>query len=148
LGRAAERLLDWLKRMGRSKRTSVTYLSQSANDSGGGTLNSVWCGKCETDENAIASCKLLGIEVNDYKIKTLRNLIAGEFIYCDPAGKVARLGVDFWDSDVLDLFNTQARAKATNAAKAREKEKAARDEDENEEGLSDAMRNLTELLNS
>lgn len=147
-GRAAERLLDWLKRMGRSKRTSVTYLSQSANDSGGGTLNSVWCGKCETDENAIASCKLLGIEVNDYNIKTLRNLIAGEFIYRDPAGKVARMSVDFWDSDVLDLFNTQARAKATNAAKAREKEKAELDEDENEEGLSDAMRNLTELLNS
>lgn len=116
---AAERLLDWLKRMGRSKRTSVTYLSQSALDSGGGTLNSIWCGKCETEENARASCRLLQIEVNDYNVSVLTNLSAGEFVYRDPEGHVARVSVDFWDRDVLNMFNTQAAAKAKAEAEKR-----------------------------
>lgn len=122
---AAERLLDWLKRMGRSKRTSVTYLSQSANDSGGGTLNSIWCGKCETEENARASCRLLQIEVNDYNVSVLTNLSAGEFVYRDPEGHVARVSVDFWDRDVLKMFNTQAAAKAKAAAEERSRKDAS-----------------------
>lgn len=116
---AAERLLDWLKRMGRSRRTSVVYLSQSAQDSGGGTLNSIWCGKCETEDNARASCKLLQIEDNQYNIQVLMNLTAGEFIYRDPQKHVARVSVSFWDQDVLDIFNTQAADKARMAAKAK-----------------------------
>lgn len=125
--RAAERMLDWLKRMGRSKRTSISYLSQSAHDSGGGVLNSVWCGKCETEDNARASCDILQIEQNDYNIKTLMNLTKGEFLYRDSFSRVARVAVDFWDSDILDLFNTNAAEKARQAF---EKSKAEAGDDE------------------
>lgn len=120
--RAAERLIDWLKRMGRSKRTAVTYMSQSADDVAGGTLNSVWAGKCETEANARASCELLEIDKNDYNINTLMNLDKGEFVFRGPDGRVARVKVDFWDPGVLAIFNTGAREKAAKATRQRERE--------------------------
>lgn len=116
---SAERLLDWLKRMGRSRRTAVTYLSQSADDAGQGILNSIWAGKCETEHNARASCRLLQIEETDENVKTLTGLGKGQFIYRDHEGNVALVQVDFWDADVLALFNTQASAKAAKQAKQR-----------------------------
>lgn len=132
---AAERLLDWLKRMGRSRRTSVVYLSQSALDSGGGTLNSIWCGKCETEENARASCKLLQIEENEYNISVLTTLSAGEFIYRDPQKQVARVSISFWDQEVLDLFNTQAADKARARAENAERNSEAGDEESERESV-------------
>lgn len=109
---AAERLLDWLKRMGRSKRTSVVCLSQSALDAGNSMYNSIWAGKCESEESARASCKLLGIEDSSYNISVLTGLQKGEFLYRDPSQRVARVKIHFWDSDVLRMMNTQAAAKA------------------------------------
>ena len=109
--KSAERLQDWLRRMGRSKRTALTTLSQAAKDLDGGIMNALWVGKAETEESAVASCALLGIEDNDFNIQTILSLGKGEFLFRDHERRVARVKIDFWDEDVLALFNTKASDK-------------------------------------
>lgn len=110
--KSAERLKDWLARMGRSKRTTLTTLSQSAHDvDDGSIMNALWVGKAETEDEAVASCQLLGIADDEFNVQTVLNLGKGEFLFRDHERRVARVKIDFWDSDVLALFNTQAATK-------------------------------------
>lgn len=107
----AEALLDWLRRMGRSKRCMVRQMSQSATDFTKGSLSTVWCGYAQNDEEAEASCGLLGIEPSRGNIGLLKSLRAGQFLFKDVYGRVAQVQVDIWDDWLLDKFNTQAKDK-------------------------------------
>lgn len=104
----ATALVDWLRRMGRSKRCTVRQLSQSAADMEGSSLSSVWAGWVESAGEAEASCHLLGLEVNDQNIQTFMNLSKGEFMFRDGYGRIQRVMVDFWDDDLLDMLKTEA----------------------------------------
>ncbi|BDZ52437.1 hypothetical protein GCM10025867_46780 (plasmid) [Frondihabitans sucicola] len=108
----AEALVNWLRRMGRSKRAQVRQLSQAAVDFDTNSLSAVWAGKCQTKDSAIASCTMLEIEPNEVNIGTLMRLGAGEFLFRDQKGRIARVFVDIWDKWLLDRFNTQPDAKA------------------------------------
>jgi hypothetical protein len=108
----AEALLDWLRRMGRSKRCMVRQMSQSALDFSKGSLSTVWAGYAQNDEEAEASCSLLGIEASPSNIQMLKSLRAGQFLFRDVYGRVAQVQVDIWDDWLLSKFNTQAVAKA------------------------------------
>jgi hypothetical protein len=114
--RRAASLLDWLRRMGRSKRCIVRQLSQSANDVDNGSLSAIWAGWVENKTEAEASCKLVGIEANEQNIATFMNLGKGEFMVRDGYGRVNRVKVEFWDDDLLDLFRTEATHKANRPA--------------------------------
>lgn len=107
----ANALLDWLRRMGRSKRCMVRQMSQSANDFDGGSLSTVWCGYVEDEVEGKASCKLLGIEQSAANINLLMGLKAGQFLFRDVHKRVAQVQVDIWDDWLLGKFNTQAAAK-------------------------------------
>lgn len=107
----ADALLDWLRRMGRSKRCMVRQMSQSANDFSNGSLSTVWCGYAENEDEAKASCKLLGIEASAANINLIMGLKAGQFLFRDVHKRVAQVQVDIWDDWLLDKFNTQAAAK-------------------------------------
>lgn len=107
----ASSLYGWLKRMGRSRRTSVRQLSQSANDYDKGSLSTVWCGYVEDEDEAKASCELLGIEANLQNIQRLMNMQPGQFLFRDQRKQVAWVQIDIWDQWVLDTFNTQAASK-------------------------------------
>lgn len=109
----AANLLDWLRRMGRSKRCIVRQLSQSAADVEGGSLSAVWAGWVESEDEAKASCQLLGLEANDVNVRTFMTLSKGEFMVKDHRGNVQRVKVDFWDDDLLNLFKTEATHDAT-----------------------------------
>lgn len=116
VGRAAS-LLDWLKRMGRSKRCLVRQMSQSAKDFDSGSLSTVWCGYVENEDEARASCKLLGIEQSPANFNLLMGLRAGQFVFRDVRKRVAQVQVDIWDEWLLDRFNTQAAQKEELALK-------------------------------
>lgn len=107
----AEALLDWLRRMGRSKRCMVRQMSQSATDFAKGSLSTVWCGYAQNDEEAEASCILLGIEPSRGNIGLLKSLRKGQFLFKDVYGRVAQVQVDIWDDWLLEKFNTQAKDK-------------------------------------
>lgn len=107
----ANALLDWLRRMGRSKRCMVRQMSQSANDFSNGSLSTVWCGYTENEDEASASCKLLGIEASSANINLVMGLKAGQFLFRDVHKRVAQVQVDIWDDWLLEKFNTQASAK-------------------------------------
>lgn len=113
----AEALVDWLRRMGRSKRCMVRQMSQSAADFKREALSTVWCGYAENEESARASCKLLGIEASQASISLLMSMGKGQFLFRDVHGRVAQVQVDIWDDWLLDRFNTQANAKALLRAK-------------------------------
>lgn len=108
----AEPLLDWLRRMGRSKRCMVRQMSQSATDFSKGSLSTVWCGYAQNDEEAQASCELLDMEPTEHNKSLLQSLSAGQFLFRDVLGRIALVQVDIWDSWLLSKFNTQAKAKA------------------------------------
>lgn len=108
----AEALLDWLRRMGRSKRCSVRQMSQSASDFSRGSLSTVWCGQVSSDDEADASCHLLGIEASATNKSLLKNQGKGQFLHRDVFGRVAQVQVDIWDDSLLRMFNTEATAKA------------------------------------
>lgn len=107
----ADALLDWLRRMGRSKRCMVRQMSQSAHDFSNGSLSTVWCGYTENEDEAKASCKLLGIEQSAANVNLIMGLTAGQFLFRDVHKRVAQVQVDIWDDWLLDKFNTQAAAK-------------------------------------
>lgn len=107
----ADSLIDWLKRMGRSKRCLVRQLSQSANDFSTGSLSTVWCGYVDNAEEAMASCKLLGIEQSPANIQLLMGLGKGQFIFRDVHKRIAQVQVEIWDSWLMDKFNTSAAQK-------------------------------------
>lgn len=107
----ADALLDWLRRMGRSKRCMVRQMSQSANDFSNGSLSTVWCGYAENEDEAKASCKLLGIEGSAANVNLIMGLKAGQFLFRDVHKRVAQVQVDIWDDWLLEKFNTQAAAK-------------------------------------
>lgn len=114
----AEGLMSWMKRMGRSRRCAVRQLSQSANDFDSGSLTTVWAGWVESEDEARASCRLLGIEESTSNIKLLMNLPRGQFLFRDHKGRVAWVEIDFWDEDLLALFNTQAADKEKSQTEA------------------------------
>lgn len=107
----APALLDWMRRMGRSKRCSVRQLSQSAGDFDKGSLSAVWCGYVEGEAEAELSCDLLGIEKSADNMQRLMNLRAGQFLFRDALKRVAEVQVDIWDDWVLEKFNTSPAAK-------------------------------------
>jgi hypothetical protein len=111
----AEALGDWLRRMGRSRRCSVRQMSQSAKDVDTGSLSAAWCGLCVDEDEARASCQLLGIEPSEANMRMLMSLGKGEFLFRDPQGRVARTKVDIWSAWLLDKFNTQAVSKERRA---------------------------------
>lgn len=115
----ADALVRWLRRMGRSKRCMVRQMSQSARDfyderdasASRTSLATVWCGHVDSDDEARASCTLLGIEANPGNISTLKALGKGQFLFRDAFGRVAFVQVDFIDDELLDRFDTSAKAK-------------------------------------
>lgn len=115
----ADALVKWLRRMGRSKRCMVRQMSQSALDffnpndpqSSRTSLATVWCGKVDSDDEAEASCMLLGIEASKTNIKTLMALGKGQFLFRDSFGRVAFVQVEISDEEMLDRFDTDAKAK-------------------------------------
>lgn len=107
----ASALLDWLRRMGRSKRCMVRQMSQSALDFDNSSLSTVWCGYTENEDEARASCKLLGIEGSAANINLIMGLRAGQFLFRDAHKRVAHVQVDIWDDWLLEKFNTSAKAK-------------------------------------
>lgn len=119
-----EALANWLRRMGRSKNTTVTQLSQSARDVDKSSLSTVWCGNPGNDEEAKYSCELLGIEPVQENIDVLLNLDKGEFIMRDVHKRVARVYVNIWDPMLFKTFNTQD---STVARQERAKARAERD---------------------
>lgn len=117
----ADALLNWLRRMGRSKRCLVRQMSQSANDFDNGSLSTVWCGYTENEDEAKASCKLLGIEQSSANVTLIMSLKAGQFLFRDVHKRVAQVQVDIWDDWLLDKFNTSAAAKEKIAKSLAEK---------------------------
>lgn len=107
----AQSLLDWMKRMGRSKRCMVRQMSQSANDFDHGSLSTVWCAQVPDDDEAEAACDLLGIEASDMNKALLKSLGKGQFLFRDVHGRVAHVQVDIWDSWLLERFDTSPEAK-------------------------------------
>jgi hypothetical protein len=116
----AEALGDWLRRMGRSRRCSVRQMSQSAKDVDTGSLSAAWCGLCVDEDEARASCTLLGIEASEANMRMLMTLGKGEFLFRDPHSRVARVKVDIWSAWLLDKFNTQAVSKERRAGAVEE----------------------------
>ncbi len=116
---SAEALFGWLKRMGRSKRTTVRFLSQSAEDFDVKSLSTVWCGKVESEDEAELSCNLLGIEASEANVNLLLSLGVGQFLFRDAFKRISLVQVDIWDQWLLDKFNTQAVAKAALLAEMR-----------------------------
>lgn len=108
----ADALVDWMRRMGRSRRCAVRQMSQSANDLSASSLACVWAGWATEESEARASCKLLGIEETQANIEMIMGLSKGEFIFRDGFKRYARVFVDFWDPSMLRLFNTEAISKA------------------------------------
>jgi len=119
-GRSAA-LLQWLRRMGRSKRCMVRQLSQSANDfaesdasePAGVSMSTIWCGWVESEAEAKASCALLGITPSPANISLLLSLRKGQFLFRDAKRTVAYVQVDIIDDDLLDMFSTDAKNKTT-----------------------------------
>ena len=107
----ADALVSWLRRMGRSKRAMVRQLSQNADDFGEGSLSAVWAGYCKEETSAKAACRVIGIEATEANVKTFLNLQAGEFMFRDVRGRIARVFVDIFDPWLLKVFNTQAEQK-------------------------------------
>lgn len=115
----ADALVKWLRRMGRSKRCMVRQLSQSALDfynpddpsSSRTSLATVWCGKVDSDDEAEASCDLLGIEPSKHNKDTLQALGKGQFLFRDSFGRVAFVQVEIFDDELLKRFDTDAQAK-------------------------------------
>jgi len=107
----ADALVNWLRRMGRSKRTMVRQLSQNADDFGDGSLSAVWAGYCREETSAKAACRVVGIEPTDSNVKTFMSLSPGEFMFRDARGRIARVFVDIFDPWLLRVFNTQAAEK-------------------------------------
>lgn len=115
----ADALVKWLRRMGRSKRCMVRQMSQSALDfynpadpqSSRTSLATVWCGKVDSDDEADGSCDLLGIERSKRNRDTLKNLAKGQFLFRDSFGRVAFVQVEIFDEELLDRFDTDAKAK-------------------------------------
>lgn len=122
-----EALAIWLKRMGRSKNTTVTQMSQSAHDVDRSALSTVWCGNPGNVEEAMASCSLLDIEGTKENIAVLQSLGPGQFIMRDAHNRVARVYVKVWDDALFHLFNTQAATKAR-AERAEERAKRKKEE--------------------
>ena len=108
----ADALVDWLRRMGRSRRCAVRQMSQSAKDLSASSLACVWIGWSTEETEAEASCDLLGIEKTTANVETIMHLNKGEFIFRDGFGRLARVFVDFWDTSVLEIFRTEAMAQA------------------------------------
>ena len=108
----ADALVDWLRRMGRSRRCAVRQMSQSAKDLSASSLACVWIGWSTEATEAEASCDLLGIEKTTANVETIMHLNKGEFIFRDGFGRLARVFVDFWDTSVLEIFRTEAMAQA------------------------------------
>ena len=104
----ADALVDWLRRMGRSRRCAVRQMSQSAKDLSASSLACVWIGWSTEETEAEASCDLLGIEKTTANVETIMHLNKGEFIFRDGFGRLARVFVDFWDTSVLEIFRTEA----------------------------------------
>lgn len=112
----ADALLKWLRRMGRSKRCMVRQMSQSAKDfydkndptSSRTSLATVWCGHVDSDDEAEASCDLLGIEASTHNKRTLKNLAKGQFLFKDSFGRVAFVQVEIFDTGLLARFGTDA----------------------------------------
>lgn len=115
----AAALVNWLRRMGRSKRCMVRQMSQSARDfydekdaqSSRTSLGTVWCGHVDSDDEAKASCTLLGIEHNALNMGALKALGKGQFLFRDSFGRVAFVQIDFIDDQLLERFDTSAKAK-------------------------------------
>lgn len=115
----ADALVNWLRRMGRSKRCMVRQMSQSAKDfynaqevgSSRTSLATVWCGKVDSDDEADASCELLGIEKSKKNRETLKGLGKGQFLFRDAFGRVAFVQVEIFDDELLKRFATDAKAK-------------------------------------
>lgn len=116
---SADSLVQWLRRMGRSKRCMVRQMSQSALDfydpsdpeSSKVSLSTVWCGKVSSETEAKASCSLLGIEQSQSNIRLLMNLAHGQFLFRDASGRVAYVQIEFVDDRLLDWFKTDAESK-------------------------------------
>ena len=106
--RRAASLVDWLRRMGRSKRCVVRQLSQRAGDFDSSSLSSIWAGWTANEDEAKASCALIGLEPDAANVRLFQNLDKGEFMFRDGYGRVQRVKVDFWDDELLDLFRTEA----------------------------------------
>lgn len=115
----ADALVKWLRRMGRSKRCMVRQMSQSALDfynpqdpqSSRTSLATVWCGHVDSDDEAKASCDLLGIEASRANMATLKNLYKGQFLFRDSFGRVAFTQVDITDPGLLERFKTNAKVR-------------------------------------
>lgn len=114
----SEALLDWMKRMGRSKRCQVRQLSQRPQDAAGSNVNSVWVGKIADKDDAEEACRVLGIEPTPAYVQMIQGLGKGQFVFRDAYGRVAVVQVDFWDQTILDLFNSSGTAKARAQAAA------------------------------
>lgn len=123
----AEALAIWLKRMGRSRNTTVTQMSQSANDVDRSSLSTVWCGNAGNETEAKASCELLDIEPTNENIQVLLSLGRGEFIMRDVHKRIARVSVNVWDPGLLHLFDTQLATKAR-AERAAERDRRKQEE--------------------
>lgn len=108
----APALMDWMRRMGRSRRCMVRQMSQSAKDFDKGSVSTIWCGYCQDDDSAIASCNLLGIEPSASNKGLLMALQPGQFLHRDVHGRVGMVQIDIWDPWLLERFNTQAASKA------------------------------------
>lgn len=106
--RKADNLVDWMRRMGRSRRCAVRQMSQSAKDLSASNLACVWVGWATEKEEAEASCDLLGIEKTNTNVETILGLSKGEFIFKDGYGRYARVFVDFWDRNIFETFRTEA----------------------------------------
>lgn len=126
----ADALLKWLRRMGRSKRCMVRQMSQSALDfynpndpqSSRTSLATVWCGHVDSDDEAIASCDLLGIEPSKHNKDTLRGLTKGQFLFRDSFGRVAFVQVEILDDELLNRFATDAKTKEETIRQIRSEE--------------------------
>lgn len=118
-GRAGA-LVEWLRRVGRSKRCMVRQLSQSPYDflDSKVALNAIWCGRVNSNTEAEGSCELLGIEPSDYNIKTLRSLQKGQFLFRDADMRIAPVQVDIWEPTVREVFNTKAKDQEAKTASA------------------------------
>ena len=121
----AEALTDWLKRMGRSKRCGLRLLSQNASDFDKSSVSAVWVGGTSDEEQAKASCELVGIEPTEANLLTILRLDKGQFLFRDGHGRIAPVEVTFWDHSALDRFKTDARTKATMLAEYEKAQAAA-----------------------
>lgn len=113
-------ILEELVRTGRSKNAAIYLISQNAKDLLGEEIRSnLGCRfvfRCRDQREAEAACRILGIEVSEENIDTIRNLPTGTCLMSDLEKRVNELEMKVFEKRLFQAFDTRPGSKTKTEA--------------------------------